>query len=81
MSIEDRTHQTVYAVITELFAEGKTSIRVGDVADVLRARNAPIPVWQLRALFTDLESQGAISCNAETSEWQLTENSPLQDAG
>jgi len=81
LSIEDRTTEAVYAIIQQLFSEGKTAIRAGDVADVLRATNAPLGTWQLRAEFTKLEALNRISCDAETGDWHLTENTSLKDAG
>ncbi|MEM9622916.1 MAG: hypothetical protein AAF993_14790 [Pseudomonadota bacterium] len=86
MSSEDRTTEAVYAVIQQLFSEGKTAFRAGDVGDVLRQGNAPIPTWQLRAEFSKLEALNRIRCDADTGDWHLTENtgvdnSSLQDAG
>ena len=71
----------MYAVIKELFAEGKSSVLPGDVIAVMRERNAPIGTWLMRAEFTALEEQDLIRCDADTSDWYLTENSSLKDAG
>lgn len=81
MSTEQRRTELVYEVIQELFAEGKSSIRPGDVTTVLRDRNAPIPTWQMRGEFANLESQNLIQCDPETGHWHLTENASLKDAG
>ncbi|NKC00184.1 MAG: hypothetical protein GKR90_17085 [Pseudomonadales bacterium] len=51
MSFEKRRTRTVYDVIQELFAEGKSSIRPGDVNSVLRARGMPMGTWEVRAEF------------------------------
>jgi len=80
LSTDRRRTETVYAVIKELFADGKSSVRPGDVTSVMRERNAPIGTWQMRAEFTTLEEQGLIQCDAETSDWHLTENSSLKDS-
>ncbi len=81
MSIDQTRTEAVYAVIQQLFSDGKTAVRPGDVADVFRARNEPIPVWQLRADFTLLESMQRIVCEQESGDWFLTENASLKDAG
>ena len=71
MSIEHRRTEAVFAIVTELFADGRSSIRPGDVSEVLREQNAPLGLWQLRAEFSILEAEGRIECNAETGEWVL----------
>ncbi len=80
MSIERRRTEAVYAVIQELFADGKTSVRPGDVNAVLRERNAPMGTWEVRAEFSLLESEGRITCDPDTGNWHPAEGSSLQDA-
>ena len=81
MSFEKRRTATVYSVIQELFAGGKTSIRPGDVNSVLRERGMPMGTWEVRAEFARLERENAMACDADTGDWHLTENSSLKDAG
>jgi len=81
LSIEQRRTQTVYAVVQELFSNGKTSIRPGDVNQVLRDRGAPLGAWEVRNEFSLLEADGRIECNPETGDWHLTENASLKSAG
>ena len=80
MSIERRRTEAVYAVIEELFASGRESVRPGDVNAVLRERNAPLGTWEVRAEFTRLESEGRIACNEDTGDWHLADPASLQDA-
>lgn len=73
MSIEHRRTEAVYAVITELFADGRTTIRPGDVNDVLRGQNSPLGTWQVRAEFSRLEADGRLVCDEATGDWRLVE--------
>ena len=69
MSIEKRRTATVYGIIRELFADGKTSVRPGDVNSVLRERGMPMGTWEVRAEFSSLEAQA--------SEWLLLPEMPF----
>ncbi|MEE2783820.1 MAG: hypothetical protein VYE04_10695 [Pseudomonadota bacterium] len=81
MSFDNRRTRTVYGVIRELFANGKTSIRYGDVNSVLRELGLPMGTWEVRAEFSQLEREAAIEWDPETGAWYLTENSSLKDTG
>ena len=81
MSTDQRRTETVYNVIKQLIADGKTTVRPGDVNAVLRERNAPMGTWQVRAEFTYLETQDLLVCDPETGDWRLTENTSLKDTG
>ena len=65
MSKEHPRTETVYQIIRELFANGKTSIRPGDVNSVLRERGTPMGTWEVRAEFSQLERIGRIGCNED----------------
>ena len=80
MSIERRRTEMVYSVIRELFSNGKTSVRPGDVNALLRERDTPMGTWEVRAEFSHLESDGRLACDEDTGDWYLTESSSLQDA-
>ena len=82
LSIEQkRRTEAVYAVIQELFTDGKQTVRPGDVNSVLRERGSPMGTWEVRAEFTRLENLNCIECDADTGMWHLTENASLKDAG
>jgi len=81
LSIEQRRTEEVFAIIQELVANGKATLRPGDVNTALRERNSPMGSWAVRAEFTRLEELGRISCDAQTGDWQLLESAPLKDAG
>jgi len=81
MSNDLRRKEMVYDIIQALFAEGKTSVRPGDVNARLRERNSPMGSWEVRAEFTRLESDGRIVCQEETGAWLLNDKHPLKDAG
>ena len=81
MSNEQRRTETVYGVIQDLFADGKTTVRPGDVNSVLRERGTPMGTWEVRAEFSELERDNRLECDADTGNWRLTENASLQDAG
>ena len=55
MSIDKRRTEIVEAAIDEIIENGKAEFKPGDVADLLRDKNDPISVWQLRAEFSSLE--------------------------
>jgi hypothetical protein len=81
LSKEHPRTEAVYKIIVELFANGKTSIRPGDVNSALRERGSPMGTWEVRAEFSQLERIGRIKCDEATGDWQLTENVSLKDAG
>ncbi len=81
MSIEQRRTAIIVGIVRELFTEGKTAIRPGDVNAVLRERGMPMGAWEVRAEFSKPEREAVIQCNAETGDWHLTENSSLKDTG
>jgi hypothetical protein len=81
LSIEQRRTEEVFAVIQELVANGKTTLRPGDVNAALRERNSPMGTWVVRAEFSHLESLGRITCDPQTGDWQLLETTALKDAG
>lgn len=81
LSFEKRRTHTVYDIIQALFADGKPSIRPGDVNTVLREQGMPMGAWEVRAEFSKLEREAAIECDPETGNWHLTENSSLKDTG
>ena len=55
-------------------------MRVGEIADVLRAANAPTPVWQLRADCTALADAGRITLHAESGAWLVTSQQRAEGA-
>ena len=67
MSIDKRRTEIVEAVIDEIVENGKATFKPGDVADLLRDKNDPISVWQLRAEFSSLEDAGLILFDSETA--------------
>ncbi len=84
MSLAHRRTEAVFSVLKELYENGKTDFRPGDVNTVLRERGEPLGTWEVRAEFTELERQNRIVCNEDTGMWHLAENAEnasLQDAG
>ncbi len=80
MSTERRRIEEVFQIIEELIKENQSGIKAGEVADVLRARNAPSGMWQLRADFSELASEGRIQCDDVTGAWTLAHAS-LKNVG
>ena len=72
MSLDSRRVEKVFSVMRNLAAIGDGLVRVGEIADALRAVNSPIPVWQLRADCSALANAGRITLHAESGAWQLT---------
>ncbi len=70
-SVDERRLKLVKATIAEIVAGGRTEFRPGDVASVHRASGDPIPVWELRAMFTVLQHQGYLVLDENTANWQL----------
>ena len=90
MTIDQRRSEEVFGIIEELFANGATSVQPGDVSTALRARNAPMGSWQIRAEFSALEVLERIVFDAESGTWHLApsfrasaevEPASLRDAG
>ncbi len=80
MSIEKRRSEIVESAIDELIQQGKSTFKPGDVADLLRQKNEPISVWQLRAEFSLLEGKGVISFDTETAVWKRSQQSNIKSA-
>ncbi len=80
MSTERKRIEEVFQIIEELIKENQSGIKAGAVADVLRARNAPSGMWQLRADFSELARDDRIQCNDVTGAWTLA-NASLKNAG
>ena len=80
MSIDKRRSEIVEAVIDEIVENGKARFKPGDVADLLRDKNNPISVWQLRAEFSSLEGAGLIDFDSETALWKRKDSSNIKSA-
>ena len=72
MSIDKRRTEIVEAAIDEIIENVKAAFKPGDVADLLRDKNDPISVWQLRG--NSLKDAGVIDFDSETALW--TRNRP-----
>ena len=70
MSTDKRRTEIVEAAIDEIIENGKAEFKPGDIADLLRDKNDPISVWQLRAEFSSLEESGVIDFDSETALWK-----------
>ena len=80
VSIDKRRAETVEAAIDEIIENGKAEFKPGDVADLLRDKNDPISVWQLRAEFSSLEESGVIDFDSETALWRRNGSSSIKSA-
>jgi hypothetical protein len=69
LSVERRRTEVVREIIQELFANGRSQVRPGDVNSVLRERGMPMGTWEVRAEFTALEAEGAIILDPATAGW------------
>ena len=78
LSIERRRREIVQAAIEGLFEEGKSEFRPGDIAEILRERNDPMGVWQLRAEFSSLEEDGLIEYDQVKGFWRIRDASKLK---
>ena len=56
-------------------------MRPGDVSDVLRDRGSSLGTWEIRAEFSFLEAEGRLTCDEDSANWHLTENSALKHTG
>ena len=80
MSIDKRRTEIVEAVIDEIVENGKATFKPGDVADLLRDKNEPISVWQLRSELSSLEGAGLIDFDSETALWKRKDSSNIKSA-
>jgi hypothetical protein len=80
MSADSRRVEKVFSVMQDLASAGDGLVRVGEIADVLRATNAPTPVWQLRADCTALVDAGRITLHAESGAWLVTSQQRAEGA-
>lgn len=69
MSVERRRTEVVREIIQELFASGRSQVRPGDVNSALRQRGMPMGTWEVRAEFTALEAEGALTLDPATAGW------------
>lgn len=81
MSIDRRRIEQVLSIIRDLTADGSKQTTPADVAEQLRADNSPIPVWQLRADFSQLAAEGEIELDQETATWRMCSDRSLKNAG
>ena len=81
MSIDRRRIEHVFRIIRDLIEKDKKLVTPADVAEQLRADNAPIPVWQLRAAFSQLAAEGAIELDQETATWRICTDQSLKNTG
>lgn len=81
MSTELRRIEQVLEIVQELSQSAPEGFRPGDVAQVLRERNNPIGLWQLRADFNQLRDQGFIACDEATADWFMVNDVAKQNAG
>ena len=72
MNEELRRRKTIQATIEALVADGQHSFRPGDVASRQRQADDPIPVWQLRQVFHELQQQGIIQLDEASGYWHKT---------
>ena len=80
VSIDKRRTEIVEAAIDEIIENGKAEFKPGDVADLLRDKNDPISVWQLRAEFSSLEESGVIDFDSETALWKRSGSPSIKSA-
>ena len=80
MSIQKRQAETTFEIFKTLVGEGKADVRPGDIATVMRNRNSPMGVWEIRGLLSELADQGLITVNPETGAWMLAEATDTNDA-
>jgi hypothetical protein len=81
MSEDARRLKLVQAAIEALIAAGATEFRPGDVASYQRDKSDPIPVWELRGIFTILSAQGLIEADPSTGAWQMKGDKKSASAG
>jgi|TARA_B110000977_G_scaffold191317_1_gene263259 hypothetical protein len=80
LSTERRRVVEVFQIIEDLIKENQSGVTAGAVADVLRGRNAPSGMWQLRADFSQLASEGRIQCDELSGTWTPV-GAPLKNVG
>ena len=81
MNEDARRLAAVQAAIKTLVADGASQFRPGDVATHQRNLGDPIPVWELRAIFTELGNREFITLDEATGSWSLSANSNSVAAG
>ena len=81
MSEDARRLKLVVAAIEALLEAGATEFRPGDVATHQRNIGDPVPVWELRGLFTALAKQGLIEVDAKTGAWHMKDSDRSAAAG
>ena len=80
MSVDSRRVEKVFSVMQNLAAIDDDLVRVGEIADALRADNSPTPVWQLRVDCTALANAGRITLHAESGAWLVTSQQRAEGA-
>ncbi len=81
MSIDRRRIEQVLLVIRELTEQGRKQLTPADVAEQLRSANSPMPLWQLRADFSQLAAAGEIELDQETATWRIGSDQSLKNTG
>tara|TARA_B100000902_G_scaffold312952_1_gene303264 strand:+ start:205 stop:450 length:246 start_codon:yes stop_codon:yes gene_type:complete len=81
LSIDRRRIEQVLLVIRELTEQGRKQLTPADVAEQLRSANSPMPLWQLRADFSQLAAAGEIELDQETATWRIGSDQSLKNTG
>ena len=81
MSIDRRRIEQVLLVIRELTEQGRKQLTPADVAEQLRSANSPMPLWQLRADFSQLAAAGEIELDQQTATWRIGSDQSLKNTG
>lgn len=81
MSEDARRLKLVQAAIEALIAAGASEFRPGDVATYQRNNGEPVPVWELRGIFTLLAERGLIEVDATTGAWRMKDGNQSAAAG
>ena len=66
----DRITKLIKRVFDEIAASDADGVRPGDIAQVLRERNQPVPVWEIRGALARLEAEGLVSLDATHAIWR-----------
>ena len=72
--------EKVFSVMQNLAAIGDGLVRIGEIANALRAANSPTSLWQSRSNCNALANAGRITLHAESSARLVTSQQRVEGA-
>ena len=75
-----RQTRIVYDAFVETVSNGRSSVRPGDVIELLRSRNLPMSIWYVLGQFSTLEYMKLIAFDEDSATWKQIKGITFDEA-